>query len=235
MFAENFIFSKNLKFMFKIGCLISIIFLQNACAQSKINVALNRELDSILVEDQRYRALVSENFQEKKDSLAKAYHTTSDKILESLNEKMYLTDKSNLARIEQIIAQYGYPGKSLVGEPANEAAFYVIQHSPVIDKYLPLLKEAAEKKELKFTLYAMMLDRSLMYAGKPQLYGTQGHGFQTKNGGWQMIIWPIQNPKQINELRKKTGFKSSMEVYAKSLNIDYKVLTIAEVNKMKGL
>ena len=32
-----------------------------------------------------------------------------------------------------------------MGETANEAAFFVLQHSPVLTKYLPIVKEAAEK------------------------------------------------------------------------------------------
>ena len=95
--------------------------------------------------------------------------------------------------------------------PTNEAAFYIIQHSKMIDNYLPLLKEAAEKKELRFQLYAMMLDRSLMFQNKEQVYGTQGTGFDVKNpktGQWErlFIIWPIQDPATVNQRRKEAGF-----------------------------
>ena len=45
-------------------------------------------------------------------------------------------DSINILEIEGIIKQYGYPSKSTVGEPANKAAFYVIQHSNKINKHL---------------------------------------------------------------------------------------------------
>lgn len=100
-----------------------------------------------------------------------------------LSRNMQRNDSSDLRRIVQILRQYGYPGKSLVGTPTNEAAFYVIQHAPLatIDQYLPQIKQAAEKGELPFRLYAMMLDRQLMYKGHEQVYGTQGRGYMVEN------------------------------------------------------
>ncbi|MCZ6333785.1 hypothetical protein O5173_25875, partial [Escherichia coli] len=44
-------------------------------------------------------------------------------------------DSLNMKTIEHIISKYGYPGKTLVGEPTNQAAWYVIQHSTKIGKY----------------------------------------------------------------------------------------------------
>ena len=89
---------------------------------------------------------------------------------------MTRTDSTNTQRISQIISKHGCPGKSLVSTPTNEAAFYVIQHSQLIKQYLPLVKQAAEKGELSFRLYAMMLDRQLMFGGDEQVYGTQARG-----------------------------------------------------------
>jgi hypothetical protein len=53
-------------------------------------------------------------------------------------------DSVNLLEIENSINTYSYPGKSLVGEPASKAVFYVIQHSNKIDKYLPIIRKATE-------------------------------------------------------------------------------------------
>ena len=142
--------------------------------------------------------------------------------------------------MEQIIKEYGYPGISLVGPETNEAAYYVIQHSTKIDKYLSLIKKAADKKELRFTLYAQMLDRSLMYKGKEQIYGTQGKGLQVLNKEtgtkeFKTVIWPIKDVADVNKRRKKAGFKSTVEQYAKqSLGIDYKILTLEDIKKMQS-
>jgi hypothetical protein len=145
-------------------------------------------------------------------------------------------DSSNVKRVEAIIKQYGYPGRSLVGTPTNEAAFYVIQHSTVIDKYLPLIEQAAVKKELPFHLYAMMKDRSLMYNKKEQIWGTQGRGQSILNKAtgkneFKFFIWPIANPANVNKRRKEAGFEQTVEENAKRLGIPYKVYTLDQALK----
>lgn len=192
----------------------------------------------MFVLDQKYRA-VMQTARTKGDSLAKAYGVSKDSLIDHLWKLQSGIDESNMARLAAIIEKYGYPGKSLVGTPSNEAAFYIIQHSSVIDRYLPLLKEAAEKNELAFRLYAMMLDRSLMFQQKEQEYGTQGSGFEvidpvSKEKKFTMIIWPIRDPQNVNERRKAAGFEQTVEENAKRLGIEYKVFTVEEVRKMRG-
>jgi len=208
--------------------------------QTKINPGLKKELDSIYIEDQKYRELLfSDILRTRADSIAGLYNIPKSELPGYLMNAMQKADSLNMIRIEQIIDQYGYPGKSLAGEPTNEAAFFVIQHSQKIDQYLPLIKKAADKKELSFKLYAMMLDRSLMYHGKEQVYGTQGKGIQiinTETGKkeFKMIIWPIKHSNTVNKRRKKAGFDETVEENAKRLGIDYKPLTLKEVENMKG-
>lgn len=208
-------------------------------AQQKFNIPLQKELDSILRLDQYYREMLSHNSPQTADSLSSLFHVPKEELNTHLWQLQTKADSGNLIRIEEIIKQYGYPGKTLVDSPANESAFMVIQHSTVIDKYLPLIKSAAEKKELPFRLYAMMLDRSLMYQGKPQVYGTQGKGFQaldstTGKRKFTMIIWPVQNAATVNERRKAAGFSDTIEENAKRLGITYTPLTIEDFHKMEG-
>jgi hypothetical protein len=163
-------------------------------------------------------------------SLATALHLPAAEVQQKLVGLMQAADSSGIRRIRTIIQRYGYPGKTLVGTPTNEAAFYVIQHSNSISRYLPLIKQAADKGELPFRLYAMMLDRHLMYTGKSQLYGTQGCGYN----GQPPFIWPIDDPAHVNERRQKAGFDLSVEQNAQRMDIPYYVLTIEQVRKMPG-
>ena len=208
-------------------------------AAQNINVTLKKELDSIYVLDQKYRALMQLAGNTKKaDSLAALYHVKKENLSDHLWTLQTEADESNMARIEAVVKQYGYPGESLVGSPSNEAVFYVIQHSEKIDQYLPLVEKAATNKQLPFRLFAMMKDRSLMQNEKEQIYGTQASGFSTLNkttgkAEWTWIIWPIEDPVNVNKRRKEAGFEQTVEENAKRLNVDYKVLTIDEVNKMK--
>lgn len=180
-----------------------------------------------------------EHHEHVKDSLSKALKIEREHLPAYLWTLQAKVDSSNLARVEEVIKQYGYPGATLVGSPCNETAFYVIQHSDKIKHYIPYVEKAAKKSELPFRLYAMMLDRLLMYEGKEQLYGTQATGFNSTNPEtgkqeWVMIIWPVANPREVNNLRKKAGFDSTVEENAERLGVAYKALSLEEVKKMKG-
>jgi hypothetical protein len=195
------------------------------------NLRLKHELDSLYYVDQVYRAaMFASNKQHLLDSMATAQHLSVAQVQQRLISLMVQTDSSDLRRVEALIQRYGYPGKTLVGTPTNEAAFYVLQHSTRIPQYLPLIKRAADQGELPFRLYAMMLDRQLMNEGKPQIYGTQGRAYN----GQPSFIWPIEDPAHVNERRKKAGFDLSVEDNAKRLDIPYKVLTLEDIRKLPG-
>ncbi|WP_185113577.1 DUF6624 domain-containing protein [Chryseobacterium sp. JM1] len=201
----------------------------------KINVKLKNELATIQKDDQIYRELMeSDVSQEQKEKVMKEKNLSKEDITDKLWSLMDEQDKINLEKVEKIIAEYGYPGKSLVGEPENETTWFVIQHSSKINQYMPLIKAAAEHKEIPFRLYAMMLDRQLMNDGKEQIYGTQGFSSHDGEKESDPIIWPIKDVKNVNKLRKEAGFYDTVESYAKRLygkNFVFKNYTLDEVLK----
>lgn len=201
-----------------------------AVAQTPPNARLKQELDSLYEVDQRYRAMLfNPRLNRRPDSLAAALGVPKEELNRAIMDRMIRTDATNLPRVEAILRQYGYPGKSLVGVPTNEAAWHVIQHAPaLIPQYLPMMKTAAETGELPFRLYATMLDRQLVSENKEQRYGTQAQNYN--NGAW--FIWPIQNPAQVNQRRQQAGFKTTVEEIAARLGVPYKVLTLEDVAKM---
>ncbi len=222
--------------------LFILFFSLSALGQTKINLTLKKELDSILFEDQNLRDLISsELLQTKSDSLATVFKIDKAELIPYIIRQIPISDSSNLVRVEQIIKQFGYPGLSLVGPETNEAAYYVIQHSKKIDKYIPLIKKAAEKKEIEFKLYAMMLDRSLMYREKEQIYGTQGKFIEITNNETQKkerkgIIWPVKDATDVNKKRKEAGFKTTVEENAKQMmGIKYEALTLETVRELQGI
>ena len=210
--------------------LLFSLFAFSATAQTTPNLRLKHELDSLYEVDQRYRAMLfNPRLNQRPDSLAAALGVSKENLNSAIMSRMISTDATSLPRIQAILAQYGYPGKSVVGTPTNEAAWHVIQHAPaLIPRYLPMMKTAAATGELPFQLYATMLDRQLVFENKEQLYGTQAQSFN--NNGW--FIWPIQNPAQVNQRRKQAGFKTTVEEVAARLGVPYKVLTLEDVAKM---
>ena len=203
------------------------------------NPRLKHELDSIYAMDQRWRSMLFEPRQRHRpDSLAKVLGVPKASLNDYVMRRMMQTDSANQGRVKQILKQYGYPGKSLVGAPTNEAAWYVIQHSPDIDRYLPLIKKAAAQGELPFYLYAQMLDRQLMRDGKEQRYGTQAMSYNILNSQTgrrepqPLFVWPIEDAARVNERRRQAGFANTVEQNAVSMGVQYRVLTLKDVGKM---
>lgn len=127
---------------------------------------LKAQLEKIYVTDQFYRGMI--------DSVQKNYGMESEQW-KDLMTKMRAQDEENKKLVVEILEKRGWPGKSLVGQQASQAVFLVIQHADkaTMEKYLPLLREAAAKGEASKSSLALMEDRVRMYNGQPQLYGSQ--------------------------------------------------------------
>ncbi len=175
---------------------------------------LKKSLDSIQLLDQKYRS--------------------NNMTPEDMGRQWQL-DQQNIVYIDSVMARYGYPGKSLVGEPTNLTGWYVIQHSDRIDEFLPQIKIAAETGELPYRLYATMLDRSLMNRGLAQKYGTQAMTYFWGTPEEVSLIWPIEDPDRVNDRRKEAGYGQTIEEYALDIleGVPYRKYTLEEVSEFQ--
>jgi hypothetical protein len=215
--------------MKKLIYLLILLTSAEVLAQTHINSALKKQMDSIMVLEQKYREQLTYLAQpNKRDSIAKLISLSVNEANSYYWKLQNRTDSSNLLFVEAILNRYGYPGQTLVGVPTNEAAWNVIQHSGKIDTYIPIIKKAAEENELPFNLYAMMLDRYLMNKGQEQIYGTQAITKRI-NDKMESFIWPIKEPSKVNRLRKQAGFTTTVEDNAKRFGIIYKALKLNDV------
>jgi uncharacterized membrane protein YphA (DoxX/SURF4 family) len=197
-------------------------------AKPTLDLEMKRRLDSIAILDQKYRKLMQAETAEARATLGKEMGLSEAEYSGDLWKMQVVIDSANLNYVERIFNSVGYPGKSLVGEPTNTAAWYVLQHSNKIGEYIHLVKKAGQEGELPMNLVAMMEDRYLMDQEKPQVYGTQGR--MDENGN--KYIWPIENPETVNQRRKEAGFQETIEAYAKRLfgeDFEYRPLTMEEV------
>ncbi|RZK27935.1 MAG: hypothetical protein EOO61_22745 [Hymenobacter sp.] len=172
--------------------------------------SLERELKQIFVEDQRPRLQI--------DTIGKQYGFKSAQA-QPIWEQMRQADSINLPKIERIISQYGYPGKSLVGEKQNETAWLVIQHAPlaVQEKYLPLLQQAAAKGQLAKASVALTVDRIRVRNGQKQLYGSQVH---LDASGKAVGFEPIEDEVNVDRRRAEVGLPP-WATYAKLYGFAY--------------
>ena len=218
---------------------LPIFFLTSSCiSQTKINENLKKELEQIVFIDQIYREFIDNNTtQERSEEIAKLTNNTTENLYQNVFKIIEQNDKTNFEKVEKIVEKYGYPGKSLVGEPANTAVFYVIQHKPdQISKYYPIIEKAGKSGEIPFTYVAMMLDRKLTGEQKPQVYGTQlGMRLINKDGKQENFVYvlPIEDAKNVNSRRKKAGFETTVEENARKFGIEYKEYTYDELEKIK--
>ncbi|HYF70907.1 MAG TPA: DUF6624 domain-containing protein [Ohtaekwangia sp.] len=118
-----------------------------------------------------------------------------------------------------------YPGESLVGASASEAAFFVLQHAAdsVQDKYYDIILTAGKNKELKARLTSMYQDRYLMHRNEPQIYGTQIRieHITDANTGLKRdsaYVWPIADTTKIDSLRLWNGH-GPLEDYLNSFGL----------------
>lgn len=221
----------NIHTMKNLIIILLLFTVDSALGQQRLNYTLKRQLDSVMVLDQEYRETL--NFLSdplKRDSVAKSLSLTVQQANKHYWGLQNNIDSMNVVFIEAVFKKYGYPGKTLVGEPTNEAAWNIVQHSQKIDKYIVIIKKAAENKELPFMLYAKMLDRALLNKGEEQIYGTQAVCRNLKNGsGIDCFIWPIKDAGLVNERRKKAGFLTTVEQNAAHLDIIYRAIKITDV------
>lgn len=123
-------------------------------------------------------------------------------------------DRENREELRAIIKRFGWPGRSLVGEPAAHAAWLIAQHA---DEDLPFQKdclklmESAPDGEVSRHDLAFLTDRVLLASGKKQLYGTQfaqvGRGF---------LPQPMDDAKKVEARRRKIGLPPLAQ-YAREL------------------
>ena len=190
---------------------------QSNSKASTLNKALEAELLKMGADDQKYRGVIeAEALKMASTGTAKA----SDEFVAAVKSQDEI-DARNMARLEEVIKQHGWPGKSLVGKEASQAAFLILQHTDLTrqQKYLPLLKKAARKGDARPADVAMLEDRILVGRGKKQIYGTQVRSGPETGG--KLVLAPIEDEEHVDKRRASVGLMP-LKDYLKHFGIEYK-------------
>ena len=171
---------------------------------------LKEQLLGMFYEDQKHR----KNWRE----IQKEFGNDSSEM-KQLARALQKVDAENIKKLEAILAQHGWPGRSMVGEKASKAAFLVLQHSELSyqKKYIEYVRAAVANGEFSGSSLAMLEDRILMHEGKKQLYGTQI--FSDEEGN--LKVWPIDDPKLVDTRRASVGL-TPMSDYLKNFGLEYR-------------
>lgn len=130
--------------------------------------------------------------------------------------------KENTERMKQIVAEIGWPSKSLVGSQASHMAWLLVQHSdhePLFQEQCLNMMKDLPNGEVTPVDIAYLEDRVRVNTGKPQLYGTQF--YEDKEAGYYGPR-PIEDPEHVDERRASLGLETLAE-YEKGLREFYKV------------
>ena len=166
-----------------------------------LNQALQAELLQMQAKDRETRRALIEAGELYGPHLPKDYY----------HPEMASVHRQNNARLREIVETYGWPGRSLVGEAASEAAWQIAQHA-ILDpdlqqQCLPLLEQAVAAGEAPARHWAMLTDRVLTGRGEPQLYGSIHIG----NDQGELVPWPIADPENVEARRAAVGLPPMAE------------------------
>jgi hypothetical protein len=114
----------------------------------------------------------------------------------------YEAEAARTARIREIVAAHGWPGRSLVGDDGASAAWLLVQHvddDPEFqDRALELMQAAVDAGDADAGELAYLTDRVRVAQGRTQVYGTQ-----FGRTGPQ----PIEDPDRLDERRASVGLE----------------------------
>jgi hypothetical protein len=180
---------------------IEIIDEKKANIEAKRDMQLILLLDTVYENDQRYRVQISE--------IEKEYGFESEEV-EAILKRMKKQDSLNLLIIEKILDERGWLGWDIIGSLGSSALFAVIQHSPpeILEKYLPMMREAAKKGDARVDHLALVEDRHNVHQNRKQVYGSQfGNDLETDEG----YVWPIEDPENVDKRRAEVGLNTMQE------------------------
>jgi hypothetical protein len=129
----------------------------------------------------------------------------------ALAEKARAVDKKNTARMKEIVAAKGWPGKSLVGKDGASAAWLLVQHAdldvPFQKLCLARMEPMLKTGEIEAKDYAYLVDRVAVAEKRKQTYGTQLDEHHREP-------WPIEDEAHVDERRKSVGLGTMAEYRA---------------------
>lgn len=134
---------------------------------------------------------------------------------ETLTEEVYARweemDNGNTEWLRNVIGRVGWPGRSLCGNEAADAAWLLAQHADrqphLQEAWVNLLAEAVTSGEAEPRHLAFLEDRISARKTREQWFGTQH--IKGANGQWEP--YPIRDPQGVDKRRAEVGLNPLAE------------------------
>lgn len=196
------------------------LYLMIACAPTQrptneIHVGSSAVLDSALRTELLMRY-------ERDQSVRQSFTSASQagRQLDSIGiARLAIIDAANSRWLSQVIAQHGWPGRSLVGVDGANAAFTLLQHADqdtaLQVRALPAVQRAFAAGEAEGQHVALLTDRIAVARMQPQIYGTQANVVDGR-----IVLRPIAESVRVDVRRASMGLPPLAE-YLRLLELHY--------------
>jgi hypothetical protein len=145
------------------------------------------------------------------DDRVRAELVRDGSLFQGYHPQMAAVHARHAEALAAIVAEHGWPGRSLVGEEAAEAAWRLLQHaigSPDLQRRcMGPLRAAADRGDIPLSYPALLEDRIAFCERRPQRYGTQFDWDAAR----VMSPWPILDPATVEQRRTQVGLSPLAE------------------------
>ncbi len=151
-------------------------------------MTLAEELLALIARDDEVRARLAAD-----GSLFAGYHPEMEAI-----------HRANAARLRELVAQFGWPGRKWVGDAAASAAWRIVQHAigepAFMREMFVVLSNAVDVSKAEV---AKLEDRIRVFEGRPQRFGTQ---FDWNDAGTALeVVNGVEEVETVEARRAAVG------------------------------
>jgi hypothetical protein len=194
-----------------LAIITSLILTVNVSSQNTDRESIVSVLDSMVQEDQKWRGLLRQLYNEEIDSIDE----------KTISQNLGRTDSLNYEVLLNIFNQQGFLGSTEIGSNGTHNYWLLVQHQ---DKHpdfqlrvLSQMKLHAEKGSMSYLDYAYLIDRVKINTNQLQVYGTQ---MSLNIDSSSYIPKPVIEPEKLNERRTSIGLPT-IEDYIETMNKRY--------------
>lgn len=115
--------------------------------------------------------------------------------------RLIALDSTLADSMRRILDRFGLPTRAMVGAKGSDAAMLIVQHNAELQAPVLTMARRAQPGQVSPQALAMLEDRLLVHAGKPQRYGTQ---FNIAPDG-RLVFAPTDSLKDLETRRARAG------------------------------
>ncbi|MCX6305626.1 MAG: hypothetical protein NT040_11720 [Bacteroidetes bacterium] len=191
--------------------LVFVFLFQSLLFWGQVDSSASKLLDSLKVEDQKWRNLSSKVYKNEIDTIS----------IQVVMKRVRETDSLNYLLIKPLFDKFGYLGSDKVGIQSSHIFWLLVQHADFQPDFqesvLMKMRIEVDKGNAPIKDYAYLYDRVKVNNRQLQLYGTQ---MTLDSLIMSYKPKPVFDPDKLNERRKQVGL-SPIEDYIRIMNENF--------------